>query len=63
MHDVLEDSGVRKQDMVERFGPVVAELVDGVSKLDRLRFDSNEEAQAESFRKMLLAMAATCASS
>jgi GTP pyrophosphokinase len=56
MHDVLEDSGVRKQDMVERFGPVVAELVDGVSKLDRLHFDSNEEAQAESFRKMLLAM-------
>jgi len=56
MHDVLEDSAVRKQEMVERFGPVVAELVDGVSKLDRLRFDSNEEAQAESFRKMLLAM-------
>jgi len=56
MHDVLEDSGVLKQEMVERFGPVVAELVDGVSKLDRLRFDSNEEAQAESFRKMLLAM-------
>jgi GTP diphosphokinase / guanosine-3',5'-bis(diphosphate) 3'-diphosphatase len=57
MHDVLEDSGVRKQEMVEHFGPVVAELVDGVSKLDRLSFDSNEEAQAESFRKMLLAMA------
>jgi guanosine-3',5'-bis(diphosphate) 3'-pyrophosphohydrolase len=56
MHDVLEDSGIRKQEIVERFGPVVAELVDGVSKLDRLRFDSNEEAQAESFRKMLLAM-------
>jgi len=56
MHDVLEDSGVRKQEMVERFGPIVAELVDGVSKLDRLRFDSNEQAQAESFRKMLLAM-------
>jgi RelA/SpoT family (p)ppGpp synthetase len=56
MHDVLEDSGVRKQELVERFGPVVADLVDGVSKLDRLRFDSNEEAQAESFRKMLLAM-------
>ena len=56
MHDVLEDSGIRKQEVVERFGPVVAELVDGVSKLDRLRFDSNEEAQAESFRKMLLAM-------
>jgi guanosine-3',5'-bis(diphosphate) 3'-pyrophosphohydrolase len=56
MHDVLEDSGIRKQELVERFGPLVAELVDGVSKLDRLRFDSNEEAQAESFRKMLLAM-------
>jgi RelA/SpoT family (p)ppGpp synthetase len=56
MHDVLEDSGVRKQEMAEHFGPLVAELVDGVSKLDRLRFDSNEEAQAESFRKMLLAM-------
>jgi GTP pyrophosphokinase len=48
---------VRKQELVERFGTTVAELVDGVSKLDRLRFDSNEEAQAESFRKMLLAMA------
>jgi GTP pyrophosphokinase len=57
LHDVLEDSGVRKQELVERFGTTVAELVDGVSKLDRLRFDSNEEAQAESFRKMLLAMA------
>jgi GTP pyrophosphokinase len=57
LHDVLEDSGVRKQELVERFGTAVAELVDGVSKLDRLRFDSNEEAQAESFRKMLLAMA------
>jgi guanosine-3',5'-bis(diphosphate) 3'-pyrophosphohydrolase len=57
LHDVLEDSGIRKQELVERFGAVVADLVDGVSKLDRLRFDSNEEAQAESFRKMLLAMA------
>ncbi|MCX8113924.1 MAG: DNA gyrase subunit B, partial [Burkholderiaceae bacterium] len=57
LHDVLEDSGVSKQELVERFGTTVAELVDGVSKLDRLRFDSNEEAQAESFRKMLLAMA------
>ena len=57
LHDVLEDSGIRKQELVERFGAVVADLVDGVSKLDRLRFDSNEQAQAESFRKMLLAMA------
>ncbi|MGE5338365.1 MAG: RelA/SpoT family protein [Gemmatimonadota bacterium] len=57
LHDVLEDSGVTKQELVERFGAVVADLVDGVSKLDRLRFDSTEEQQAESFRKMLLAMA------
>jgi GTP pyrophosphokinase len=57
LHDVLEDSGVAKQELAARFGPVVAELVDGVSKLDRLRFDSNEQQQAESFRKMLLAMA------
>mgnify|MGYP001319996850 CR=1 FL=1 len=56
LHDVIEDSGVRKQEMVERFGPVVAELVDGVSKFERLRFESFEEAQAENFRKMLLAM-------
>jgi GTP pyrophosphokinase len=57
LHDVLEDSGMSKHELVERFGPTVAELVDGVSKLDRLRFDSTEQQQAESFRKMLLAMA------
>lgn len=57
LHDVLEDSGVAKQELAAKFGPVVAELVDGVSKLDRLRFDSTEQQQAESFRKMLLAMA------
>ena len=56
MHDVLEDTPVAKIEMVERFGVEVAELVDGVSKLDKLRFSSNEIAQAESFRKMLLAM-------
>ncbi|HTT13583.1 MAG TPA: bifunctional (p)ppGpp synthetase/guanosine-3',5'-bis(diphosphate) 3'-pyrophosphohydrolase [Burkholderiaceae bacterium] len=57
LHDVLEDSGVAKQELAARFGPIVAELVDGVSKLDRIRFDSSEDQQAESFRKMLLAMA------
>jgi guanosine-3',5'-bis(diphosphate) 3'-pyrophosphohydrolase len=57
LHDVMEDSGISKQDLVEQFGPAVAELVDGVSKLDRLNFASNAQAQAESFRKMLLAMA------
>jgi GTP pyrophosphokinase len=53
----MEDSGVTKQQMVERFGTQVAELVDGLSKLDKIEFASREQAQAESFRKMLLAMA------
>jgi len=57
LHDVLEDSGITKQELSEKFGVTVADLVDGVSKLDRLRFDSSEEQQAETFRKMLLAMA------
>jgi len=57
LHDVMEDSGVTKQQLVERFGPQVAELVDGLSKLDKVEFASREQAQAESFRKMLLAMA------
>lgn len=56
MHDVLEDTGTSKQEMAEKFGVDVADLVDGVSKLDKLRFSSAEAAQAESFRKMLLAM-------
>jgi len=57
MHDAIEDCGVTKQDLVERFGAPVAELVDGLTKLDRLEFTSREHNQAESFRKMLLAMA------
>jgi len=57
LHDVLEDTGTGKQELTERFGATVADLVDGVSKLDRLQFDSTEEQQAETFRKMLLAMA------
>lgn len=56
MHDVLEDTRIAKIEMAEKFGAEVTELVDGVSKLDKLRFSSNEVAQAESFRKMLLAM-------
>ena len=56
MHDVLEDTGVAKIEMAEQFGVEVTEIVDGVSKLDKLKFSSNEIAQAESFRKMLLAM-------
>jgi len=57
LHDVMEDSEIGKQELLERFGTQVAELVDGLSKLDRLEFASREHAQAESFRKMLLAMA------
>nr|WP_233146043.1 bifunctional (p)ppGpp synthetase/guanosine-3',5'-bis(diphosphate) 3'-pyrophosphohydrolase [Pigmentiphaga sp. NML080357] len=57
LHDVMEDQGVAKQELMERFGTEVADLVDGLSKLDRLEFASKAEQQAESFRKMLLAMA------
>lgn len=56
MHDVLEDTGHSKNEMAKKFGIVTAEIVDGVSKLDKLKFSSNEIAQAESFKKMLLAM-------
>lgn len=57
LHDVLEDCGATKDELIHRFGPQVAELVDGLSKLDKMEFSSREEAQAENFRKMLLAMA------
>ncbi|MFT3719742.1 RelA/SpoT family protein [Pseudorhodoferax sp.] len=57
LHDVLEDCGVTKPELIERFGAPVAELVDGLTKLDKLQFNTREENQAESFRKMLLAMA------
>jgi len=57
LHDVVEDTEVTKTQIAEQFGKPVAELVDGVSKLDRIEFDSQERAQAENFRKMLLAMA------
>jgi DNA-directed RNA polymerase omega subunit len=56
LHDVIEDTGVPKDHIASLFGEEVAELVDGVSKLDKIEFRSRAEAQAESFRKMLLAM-------
>jgi GTP diphosphokinase / guanosine-3',5'-bis(diphosphate) 3'-diphosphatase len=56
LHDVIEDTPTPKDQLVARFGADVAELVDGVTKLDQIKFKSREEAQAESFRKMLLAM-------
>ncbi|SDY41664.1 RelA/SpoT family protein [Nitrosomonas halophila] len=57
LHDVVEDTGVSKQEISDRFGASVAELVDGVSKLDRIEFQTKADMQAENFRKMLLAMA------
>jgi len=57
LHDTLEDTELSREDIAAEFGEVVAELVDGVTKLDKMRFGSRQEADAESFRKMLLAMA------
>ncbi|PMK05066.1 bifunctional GTP diphosphokinase/guanosine-3',5'-bis pyrophosphate 3'-pyrophosphohydrolase [Vibrio sp. 10N.261.55.A7] len=56
LHDVIEDCDVTKEHLEEQFGTTVAELVDGVSKLDKLKFRDRKEAQAENFRKMVLAM-------
>ena len=57
MHDAMEDCGITKTQLIERFGAPTADLVDGLTKLDKLQFSTREESQAESFRKMLLAMA------
>jgi len=57
LHDVMEDTSVTKAEISDTFGKLVADLVDGVSKLDKIEFQSAEDAQAENFRKMLLAMA------
>src|SRR5450755_486249 len=57
LHDAVEDTSVTLDDLQARFGPDVAAIVDGVTKLDRLQFDSKEEQQAATMRKMLVAMA------
>jgi len=57
LHDVMEDTKVTKDEITDTFGKPVADLVDGLSKLDKIEFQSAEDAQAENFRKMLLAMA------
>jgi GTP diphosphokinase / guanosine-3',5'-bis(diphosphate) 3'-diphosphatase len=57
LHDAVEDTSVTLDDLQARFGPDVAAIVDGVTKLDRLEFDSREEQQAATMRKMLVAMA------
>lgn len=56
LHDVIEDTGISKEAIATQFGQSVAELVDGVSKLTQIEFKSRAEAQAENFRKMVLAM-------
>lgn len=56
LHDVIEDTPTAKDDIRKKFGKNVAELVDGVSKLTQIKFDTVEEAQAQNFRKMLMAM-------
>jgi GTP diphosphokinase / guanosine-3',5'-bis(diphosphate) 3'-diphosphatase len=56
LHDVIEDTPTPKAEIAARFGNDVAEIVDGVTKLDQIQFKNRKEAQAESFRKMLLAM-------
>ena len=56
LHDVIEDTGVSKDALAETFGPGVATLVDGVTKLTQVHFNTKAEAQAENFRKMILAM-------
>ncbi|MEO6799658.1 MAG: bifunctional (p)ppGpp synthetase/guanosine-3',5'-bis(diphosphate) 3'-pyrophosphohydrolase [Rhodanobacter sp.] len=57
LHDTLEDTELSREALANEFGETVAELVDGVTKLDKMRFGTRQEADAESFRKMLLAMA------
>lgn len=57
LHDTAEDKGITQAELIEHFGPTVADLVDGLTKLDKLQFSNREENQSESFRKMLLAMA------
>jgi guanosine-3',5'-bis(diphosphate) 3'-pyrophosphohydrolase len=57
LHDVVEDTAISLDDVRRKFGPEVSEIIDGVTKLDRLSFRNREEEQAENFRKMFVAMA------
>jgi GTP pyrophosphokinase len=56
LHDVVEDTGATREEIAQRYGETVASLVDGVTKLDKIHFENKTHAQAENFRKMLLAM-------
>jgi guanosine-3',5'-bis(diphosphate) 3'-pyrophosphohydrolase len=57
LHDVVEDTDISLEEVKRKFGPAVAEIIDGVTKLDRISFANREEEQAENFRKMFVAMA------
>lgn len=57
LHDVVEDTPIKQPEIIEKFGPEVAELVDGVTKLTQIHFENYAQAQAENFRKMIMAMA------
>ena len=57
LHDVIEDTPIEKQDIIDKFGKEIGDLVDGVTKLTQIEFESRAEAQAENFRKMMMAMA------
>src|SRR5206468_12563853 len=57
LHDAVEDTGVTLDELTSRFGPEIARIVDGVTKLDRLQFDSREAQHSATVRKMLVAMA------
>ena len=57
LHDCIEDTGATHEDIAKKFGPTVAELVEGVTKLTRVQYTSKEEEQMENLRKMLMAMA------
>ena len=56
LHDTIEDTEISRDDVEEQFGPNVARLVDGVTKLTRIEFQSDQAKQAENFRKFVLAM-------
>jgi guanosine-3',5'-bis(diphosphate) 3'-pyrophosphohydrolase len=56
LHDTIEDTPLTKEEITDQFGSEIADLVDGVTKLDKMKFRTRREADAESFRKMLLAM-------
>src|SRR3990167_5777632 len=57
LHDVIEDTDVDKKELIDKFGKEVADLVDGVTKLTQIHFENYLQAQAENFRKMVMAMA------